>query len=258
MILLPKNQNFDYSHSGKFISNGEWKHPKNNNSTYEIILVLSGNVYIAEEEKKYCLPPNSILLLEPYKTHYGFKSSTDTSFYWFHFHTNISPDFKFITLSDTYEVKLLLKKLVHCSNSTFYSHNFLDALAFSVLEEIIVSYKSETHKELSVINEISDYIFINSARNLTVAAIAERFNYNSEYISRFFKKHTGISLKAKIIECRLTHAKNLLTNTNYSVKHISEIMNFESDNTFIKFFVYHEKITPSDFRNLYTKTHIVS
>lgn len=259
MLYLPNNQFFSFDLAGKFISNGEWIHRKALCSTYEIIFVLTGVVYIAEESQKYELTSNSTLILDPNKTHYGYQSSTDTSFYWFHFNTNIPIPFKYQLLnSDFYDLKYSFKKLVHFQNSSLYSREYLDTIAFSVFSEINLMNKISNNRGISIVNEISDYISVNSRKNITISDIAKRFNYSKEYINNFFKNHTGVSLKAKIVDMRLNYAKNLLLNTNYSIKKISSIMEFESDNHFIKFFTYHEKITPTDFRNLHSNTHIVS
>ena len=54
---------------GEFHSSGEWIHPGRNIKSYEIILVLEGTVYIAEETREYILQKNQLLILEPFKEH---------------------------------------------------------------------------------------------------------------------------------------------------------------------------------------------
>jgi len=51
-------------------------------------------------------------------------------------------------------------------------------------------------------------------------------------------------------------AKNLLISTNYSVKQIAFMLDYKEENLFIKFFKYHERVSPTNFRNTYFNTHM--
>ena len=51
-------------------------------------------------------------------------------------------------------------------------------------------------------------------------------------------------------------SKDLLLTTRLSVKEIAARLGFGSENLFIKFFKYHEDISPAKFRNKYYNTHM--
>jgi AraC-like DNA-binding protein len=51
-------------------------------------------------------------------------------------------------------------------------------------------------------------------------------------------------------------AKDLLLTTDMSVKQISRELGYSEENLFIKFFTYHEKISPAAFKAKYCNTHI--
>ena len=51
-------------------------------------------------------------------------------------------------------------------------------------------------------------------------------------------------------------AKDLLLTTDMSVKQISRELGYSEENLFIKFFTYHEKISPAAFLAKYCNTHI--
>ena len=55
MIKFENGKYFSYDMIGEFHSSGEWIHPGRNIKSYEIILVLEGTVYIAEETREYIL-----------------------------------------------------------------------------------------------------------------------------------------------------------------------------------------------------------
>ena len=62
-------------------------------------------------------------------------------------------------------------------------------------------------------------------------------------------------LKAYITRRQVEYARNLLSTTLYTVGQIAAMLSFKSENHFIKFFKYHTKMTPSEYRNSYTGTH---
>ena len=74
MIKFENGKYFTYDIIGEFHSSGEWIHPRRSIKSYEVILVLEGTVYIAEESRVYFLQNTQLVLLEPFKDHYGYKT----------------------------------------------------------------------------------------------------------------------------------------------------------------------------------------
>ena len=108
-------ENVTYCGAGKFVSHGEWIHPDRIINSYELIFVLDGTVYINEDNVQYQLKKNDVLLLEPTLRHFGYKKSSNTSFFWVHFTglPQINAKLKYQTLSDSYNLSLLFKQLLH-------------------------------------------------------------------------------------------------------------------------------------------------
>lgn len=257
MIELENGKYFSYDRIGEFHSSGEWIHPGRSIKSYEVILVLEGTVYIAEETQKYALQKNQLLLLEPFKEHYGYKTvSEPTAFYWFHFFTDLPVPLKSYDGTDIYEIKQLLKKLLHISNTPIYSPAAADAAGYLILEELIRLSLEENKSNQVLAARISEYIRNNIKNGITVSDIADHFGYNADYISKYFKKNNGIGLKEYIAAQRMKLAKDLLLTTDMSVKRISRELGYSEENLFIKFFTYHEKISPAAFKAKYCNTHI--
>lgn len=257
MINFKNGEYFSYDMIGEFHSSGEWIHPKRRINSFEIIFVLDGTVYIAEEKQEYLLQKNQLLVLDPYKEHYGYKKTSEhVSFYWFHFFTNLESPLKTYTGTDIYEIKLLLKKLLHIINSFAYSSRAADAAGLLIFEELksLSSKGNASNQALAV--QIMEYIRNNIKRNLTVSDIARHFGYNADYIGKYFKKNQGVMLKKYLIDQKIRLAEDLLFTTNMSIKQIAKELGYREENVFIKFFTYHEENTPSAFRNKYCNTHI--
>lgn len=253
MIRFKHNKYFAYNMVGEFRSARDWIHPTRVIESYELILVTEGTVYLQENGTEYELHSGDMILLEPNITHGGYRhSNSRTSFYWFHFFTNMPLPFKVSIGSDIYDVRYLLKKLLDMTNGGIRSENAADATAYLIFDELS---RTDSKNNLPIQNVI-EYIRINCLRDLSVSEIAAEFGYNPDYIGRLFKKYTKIGLKEYIATRRLTAAKELLLTTALPIKQIAAETGYDNENLFIKFFTYHEKITPTAFRNRYTNTHM--
>ena len=63
-------------------------------------------------------------------------------------------------------------------------------------------------------------------------------------------------MKAYINEERTKRIKGLLLTTSYPIKQIASMSGFDDYKEFLKFFRYHEGLSPSSFRKLYFNTHL--
>lgn len=244
-----------YCSAGKFVSSGEWIHPDRVIDSYEIIFVLNGTVYLSEAGKEYQLKKNDVLLLEPHRRHFGYRESSDTSFFWVHFCCErrlvLTP--KYQNVPDAYNLSLLLKQLMHYLTEK-QSSECLDYLTRLILFECF-STKKQAAKN-SVVSEAAAWIHANRDLPLNVQGVAKQFGYNADYMSRLFKLSYNKSLKEYISDVKLNDIKQLLLNTDLSLLDISGLAGFDDYKYFLKFFKYHEGITPTQFLQAYPKTHI--
>ncbi|MBP3361313.1 MAG: AraC family transcriptional regulator [Clostridia bacterium] len=257
MLKLNDGNFFEYDIIGEFRSEGEWIHPDRIINTYELIFVLEGEVHLTEGTARYSLKPNEIIILEPGVRHFGFEKSTiPTAFYWFHFRTDLKIPCKLCKSGGYYDIKYLLKRLLHITNTPSYSAAAADAAGLSVLEELDFISKAASNAKRAVVNKIAEYIRINIRNNISAVKAAEHFGYNPDYIGKLFKESFKMGLKNYICAERVKLAKDLLLSTDLTVKQIAAELGFDSENLFIKFFKYHEEISPAKFRNRYGNTHM--
>lgn len=254
MIYL-NDHYFAYEMIGEFRSDGPWQHPDRIIHSHELILVLQGTLFITEGEIEYEVSPGELLYLAPGKRHFGTKEvETPVSFYWFHFQTDLSIPLKHAFPKDPYDLKYLLKKLLHTTNRGTPPDAAADALGYLILKEALAEPKEEAGSILA--NEIKEYIRTHAATPLNVGAIAGHFGYHPDYLGRLFKKTFGVPLKKYLDLQRLAAAKDLLLTTNQPVRAIALTLGWRDENLFTKFFIYHEHETPTTFRSRYCKTHI--
>ncbi|MDL2301437.1 helix-turn-helix domain-containing protein [Lachnospiraceae bacterium OttesenSCG-928-D06] len=103
-------------------------------------------------------------------------------------------------------------------NSLLYDLLYELTQYFSEKEEEREGYKKE--KDLEKIKEILVYIDQNHRRQISVGEIAEKFHYNGDYFSRYFKKHMNLSLTDYIYELRINYVYQELKTTEDSIQDI--------------------------------------
>lgn len=102
------------------------------------------------------------------------------------------------------------------------------------------------------------WIEANKNTPLTESAVAAYFGYNPDYLNRLFKASFSKTVKQYICDKRLEYIKELMLCCELPLKEIAIKSGFSDYKYFLKFFKYHEKITPTEFYGQYAKMHINS
>ena len=104
-------------------------------------------------------------------------------------------------------------------------------------------------KYRQIVKNLIEYIDNNIDTNLQVNNLAIAFGMNRSYISKAFIDDTGVNIQSYIQNLRLEKAKDLLLNTEYTIKEISDKLNFSSQSHFQSLFKKQYNLTPTQFRN---------
>lgn len=242
---------------GHFVSNKNWIHPSRTIPSYEIIIMLKGKAYIEEEGHKYELEKDDILLLEPYLKHRGYKQSSGrVEFIWLHFRTQRPISFKYLKHHDSYEIKTLAQMLMHKSCLPDCKQENLDALTLLIVNELIRSSNFVDRISNKLVVQICEFVRLNIHKSIEVRDIAKEFGYHENYLGKMFRKVYGIGLKEYINIQKINYIKSLLQTTDMPVKMVGNMCGYDDENLFVKFFKYHEHISPSEYRRQYTLTRM--
>ena len=104
-------------------------------------------------------------------------------------------------------------------------------------------------KSLGLYEQLMAYINENIYNaNLSQTLIAENLQVSSSYLSKFFKKATGISMVDHINRQRMQKVKELLENTDKPLDDIASEVGYTSSKTLIRIFKQFEGITPGKYR----------
>lgn len=82
-----------------------------------------------------------------------------------------------------------------------------------------------------------------------VGNLAEIENYNATYYSDWFKQQTGVSPSMYLRSIRISRAKELLEDTNYTVMDIAVMVGYSSNSTFTRAFRSIVGMTPKEYRD---------
>ncbi len=99
------------------------------------------------------------------------------------------------------------------------------------------------------VSRAKNYVIDHYNSELSIKEIAEFVHLNPEYLTRLFKKETGVTLKDYIIECRIATAKDLLANSSLSISIIASEVGYHNFSYFASLFKKLEQVTPREYRN---------
>ncbi len=260
-----------YHWAGKFSApSSEWMHLTRNLTDYEFFIVTEGILYISNNKNKYVVKKGEYLLMEPTAYQHGYKASK-CQFYWLHFFPQdplpaklfcstakehsvlIIPDHNKII---DYDRLIVLMKELQDSDKRYHEQNLNNFFTSTILCElanqtsVFTKEKTERNKN-QLYNDIVTYISWHACENIKVSEIAEYFGYNEKYISTFFHKFAGITIKQHILQKKMDLAKAELSDTNNPVSQIGYNIGFSDSHNFTHAFKKITGLTPSDYRKTF-------
>ena len=88
----------------------------------------------------------------------------------------------------------------------------------------------------------------NHTKKITVVSVAKDLGLSVFYLQHLFKSETGISMKQKLNDIRITHAQQLITDTNYSIAKIAADVGYNSVQELNVNFKKKVGCTPTEFK----------
>ncbi|APU70479.1 AraC family transcriptional regulator [Companilactobacillus crustorum] len=293
--LLSLNKPIVYVWAGHFIKKGNtpWIRRRTTHDVdSEIMMMEKGVMHLKVNGEKITLHAGEILYTPPHAEIMGIAETTEEiSSFWLHFlasekqikdndrlikeatdqqrnKTKVTKLNDFVLIPQIYSMHhpenlyTLFTQLLQSVNelpstqrqNDFFISFFLCKISTDYLETLSLKYP----KRQLTSTYISEWIRVNISRSLTVQQVANRFNLNPSYLSRLFKKETGISLKSYILNMKIDYAKYLLTSTTMQISEIAEKSYFSDDKQFLHTFKKKTGTTPSKYRKASFNTHLNS
>lgn len=128
------------------------------------------------------------------------------------------------------------------------AHNmvlYLDYLLAKAME-----YKAVVDRPRTIVDSVREYMDHNFQKNLTRDDLSRLVFLNPDYLSRLFKKETGVSISTYLIQKRIGLAKELLATTKTPVSVISSQAGYDNFAYFTKIFKEKTGVSPNEYRKL--------
>lgn len=170
------------------------------------------------------------------------------------------PFIKYMRIDLMQTIHTLLKQKQISAHDLFSDERF-DSLLASSLQSVehmkrYLCYVVETAGEYmeyiresgSVVSKMKDYIGEHYSEDVTRAVLSKVFYLNPDYLSRVFKKKTGVSIGGYLQEVRMCQAKELLAHTDTSVNEVAMQVGYDNISYFSHVFKEKTGLTPIEYR----------
>lgn len=128
--------------------------------------------------------------------------------------------------------------------------------AIEELAKLVRGQKEKRHTS-SYTEQCKDYVYGHYREKIYLDDIAGTLGISSSYLSRLFKRETGVSLQDFINDVRVEKAANLLIYSEETLPGIAGYVNFPSQSYFGKIFKQKMQMTPKKYRELHKPAEFI-
>lgn len=145
--------------------------------------------------------------------------------------------------SPTIDIRLLLPGLEMLAEYLGQTYKL-----FQQTHNAPLSGRYHNSSEDTILSHALEYIRSNITNSITITELADFCHCSESYISRIFKKRTGVNINLYINKMRIEAAKNHLLLSHESMADIAAAVGFNDPNYFYRIFSQIIGISPTEFR----------
>lgn len=127
----------------------------------------------------------------------------------------------------------------------------LKAWTTTVCSQISGYMNAEGKQVSNVVEKVQHYMLTHLDEEFSRERLAEQVYLNPAYLSRLFRRETGLSLTDYMVKLRMNKAKELLENSNEKVSDIAFEVGYANFSHFSKLFKKTTGLTPQEYRKAY-------
>lgn len=203
-----------------------------------------------------CVPPHAYYTAKGGKHFYAlfvhFYGSSVKDFY--NFFSNICSDGCISLLPDSnvpsclHELIEIYGKGIQDMQTAFYASSLLSLLCSSMIDSACHQKKSTIP---DFVTDMSAFLEENYTEHIDLEFLSKHYFLSKSYLQRQFKKYTGLSPTEYLARLRISHAKQLLRTTTYSVQQIAVMVGIPDASYFVYTFKQMVGMTPALFRKMW-------
>lgn len=122
-----------------------------------------------------------------------------------------------------------------------------------VCQQISGYMNAEGKQVSSVVDKVQQYMLAHLDEEFSRERLAEQVYLNPAYLSRLFRRETGLSLTDYMVKLRMNKAKEQLETSNDKVSDIAFLVGYANFSHFSKLFKKTTGLTPQEYRKKYGK-----
>ncbi|HHV11895.1 MAG TPA: helix-turn-helix domain-containing protein [Clostridiales bacterium] len=231
---------------------------RKNYSSYLLLYTYEGNGILEYENKKYEMSKGMGFFIDCRKPHSYYTNGAawfhsvlhfnGKTASWFYKRFNESGSVNFYCPIDGFyqsELEQLLKGYQEISP---YREFEVSMKLESLLMKLLKDKNKDSQAIPDYIKYLQRYMESNFTNQLTLDGLSSFAGVSKFHLSREFKKYTGYSPNAYLIELRISKAKLLLSNSSLPIYKISELSGFMNEVNFINLFKSRTGATPTAYR----------
>ncbi len=222
---------------------------------FEMHIITEGFQEYEVNGKGFVLKSGSFIIIYPSVSHTVIASAPHTQKYSITFNKQIeeSKTCFFGTITER-----IASNLAYISNEALLKKEHSAQLIENNIFEILVwafrllgmEENIQKQDENVVTSLAKQYINDNIEMPPSVEEVAEYCYLSTKQLTRIFHRFEGISPGEYIIKSRISKIEKLLADYSFSLKQISEIMNFNNEYYFNAFFKKHSGMPPGEYRKM--------
>lgn len=151
-------------------------------------------------------------------------------------------------------IKIELEQVICTNNNRWkiFIQKKLVKTDFENIPQVFAALSEESKKELMylpVVNRVKRHVEENyQDMNLRLSAFAKANRISMSYLSKLFKNETGVSFIDYLIRFRIKKSLELLNETNFKIREISERVGYSSQHYYCEAFKKVMDMTPTEYR----------
>ncbi len=259
------------------ITNGDASYPYHRHNYCEVILFQSGNIDLYIEHTCFHLTSHDLVILNPNEMHrvYCLDDSTyerviinlQPSYLDCLSHSNVDLSACFFQRSfgtnnilhlqeDEFNRLFEYSRMIDENNRSITYGSIIrrDAYTSLLMVDINSLFSHSTTSNTNILpNYITEsilYIKQHSTEGFLLSALASHVHMSANYLSEQFKKHTGLTIREYLLDCKIQQAKKLLQN-GANVTEACFQSGFNNYSNFLRSFKNIEGISPGRYKCIY-------
>jgi AraC-like DNA-binding protein len=267
ILTINENTISKNAYSGFFISRGFGIHPERMFDWYALFFVTSGSIGMFEDDREFEVKEGESLLLFPGRKHGGTMTyPSDLNLYWINFQLETDPmiDTHHVLHVPQYRIILNKTRLIELFR-LFLDHqesNVANPYQADLLTRLILSEIGNENSSMEktnwsgLVSRANAYITSHCHETISTSAIAQTLQCNPDYLSRLYRKTTGITITEEINRKRIQLAKKTLLDSTMNINEIAYHCGFDNTSYFHRVFRRLAGLSPNEYRQNFTRMFV--